>query len=108
MDFGNYHQCLEISADYQPSSIEGKYCMIQVPFTQPEFELPTLPEWPEEWPEWPEEWPEFPWPELVPNTKQHRELMRNIQAVQKQMKPFSQMIGTDMDLIRYVLLNILR
>ncbi|KAI8422723.1 hypothetical protein MSG28_006488 [Choristoneura fumiferana] len=100
MDFGNYHQCLEINADYQPSPIEGKYCMIHVPFTQPDFELPTLPEWPEEWPEWPEEWPEFPWPELLPNTKQHKELMRNIQKVQTQTKRYNQIIGTDMDLMR--------
>ncbi|KAI8433703.1 hypothetical protein MSG28_015698 [Choristoneura fumiferana] len=79
----------------------GKYCMIHVPFTQPDFELPTLPEWPEEWPEWPEEWPEFPWPELLPNTKQHKELMRNIQKVQTQTKRYNQIIGTDMDLMRY-------
>lgn len=97
MDFGNYHQCLEINEEFDPSPIEGKYCMIRVPFAQPDFELPTLPEWPEEWPEWPEEWPEFPWPELLPNTKQHKEMMTHIRKVQVQTKPYANFIGTDMD-----------
>ncbi|XP_063359845.1 O-acyltransferase like protein-like [Cydia amplana] len=103
VDFGNYHQCIEISANFETSDIQGKYCMINVPMTQDDFDLPILPEWPEwpeEWPEWPEEWPEFPWPALLPNTRQHRNMIRNLRKVRAESAKYSQYIGTDMDLIR--------
>ncbi|KAJ0176877.1 hypothetical protein K1T71_008056 [Dendrolimus kikuchii] len=59
-DFGDYHQCLDISHHINNMDIQGKYCTIILPLDQ---ELPSLPTWPE-WPEWPE-WPDWPeWPEL--------------------------------------------
>lgn len=101
VDYGNYHQCIDISENFEPSAIEGKYCMINVPIVQDDFELPTLPEWPKVWPERPEEWPEFPWPELIPKTKQHKQMVRNIKTVQAKTKQYKQLYGTDTDLIRY-------
>ncbi|XP_073949765.1 nose resistant to fluoxetine protein 6-like [Choristoneura fumiferana] len=92
VDYGNYHECIDISENFEPSVIEGKYCMINVPIVH-DLELPTLPKWPEEW-------PEFPWPELIPKTKQHRQMVRNIKTVQARTKQYNQMFGTDTDMIR--------
>ncbi|XP_073949763.1 nose resistant to fluoxetine protein 6-like [Choristoneura fumiferana] len=92
VDYGNYHECIDISENFEPSVIEGKYCMINVPIVQDDLELPTLPKWPEEW-------PEFPWPELIPKTKQYRQMVRNIKTVQARTKQYNQMFGTDTDMI---------
>ncbi|CAG4983777.1 unnamed protein product [Parnassius apollo] len=46
MDLGNYHQCLNINLPLNNTAIEGKYCMIRVPFNQ-ELDLPnsSTPRW---------------------------------------------------------------
>lgn len=73
-DLGGYYECLEISEHALDMAIGGKYCAVQFPLNQENFELPTIPEitWPENWnitsPEnwnitWPENW-NITWPEL--------------------------------------------
>ncbi|XP_061380661.1 uncharacterized protein LOC116768464 [Danaus plexippus] len=34
VDFGNYHQCIGINRNLDDTSIEGKYCVIEVPLNQ--------------------------------------------------------------------------
>ncbi|XP_073949762.1 nose resistant to fluoxetine protein 6-like [Choristoneura fumiferana] len=91
VDLGNYHECLAINANFEPLNIEGKYCMLNIPVAQ-DLELPL--------PEWPEEIPEFQWPELLPNTKQHRKMIRDIRSMQTQSKLHGQLIGIDTNVMR--------
>ncbi|XP_061729796.1 nose resistant to fluoxetine protein 6-like [Cydia pomonella] len=100
VDLGNYHQCLAINANFEPSDIEGKYCMIHVPIIQDELNLPALREWPEEGSEWPVEWPELPWPKLLSFTSPHSDLFRNLQKVRTEAVKYSRMTRPDMDLMR--------
>ncbi|CAH0581533.1 unnamed protein product [Chrysodeixis includens] len=39
VDLGNYHQCLGLKEQLPTSELEGKYCMIEIPFDQ-DFDFP--------------------------------------------------------------------
>ncbi|CAH0406840.1 unnamed protein product [Chilo suppressalis] len=56
-DMGNYFQCLGIKKEVEEMSIEGKYCVVEVPLRQDEIELPSLPILPEI--------PQIPWPNIT-------------------------------------------
>ncbi|XP_063383620.1 nose resistant to fluoxetine protein 6-like [Cydia fagiglandana] len=99
VDLGNYHQCLAISANFEPSDIEGKYCMINVPMIQDELNLPVLQEWSEACSEWYVEWPEIPWPKLISITRPHSDMFRNLQKVRTEAAKYSRLTGLDVDLM---------
>lgn len=45
-DWGNYHQCLGIRKKTDDSTIEGKFCFIDVPvFQNEQLPPPELPDW---------------------------------------------------------------
>ncbi|XP_061705725.1 nose resistant to fluoxetine protein 6-like isoform X2 [Cydia pomonella] len=100
VDLGYYHQCLAISENFEPSDIEGKYCMINIPMVQDELNLPVLPEWQEEGSRWSMEGPKLPLLELFSITKPHSDMFRNLQNVRTEAEKYSRMTGPDMDLMR--------
>ncbi|XP_063380265.1 O-acyltransferase like protein-like [Cydia fagiglandana] len=88
VDLGYYQQCLAISENFEPSDIEGKYCMINVPLVQDELNLPVLPEWPEGSVR-SGDWPNLPW------QQPHSDIFRNLQKVRTEAAKYSRMPGPD-------------
>ncbi|XP_059055543.1 O-acyltransferase like protein-like [Achroia grisella] len=94
VDMGSYYECLEIQEKVEDMSIEGKYCMVNVPLNQ-NFNIMNVPE---ESKLKDISWPDLPWPELNSNTTRIKKKTYDALIKYKWLKSeFNKILGLTME-----------